>query len=47
MINIYCGNEDNVSFFEEIVRKLKLNIKYRVITIDGEYEIVIDEICER
>lgn len=38
---IYCGTEDRVEFFEEIISTLGINIDYQVKVVDGEYEIVI------
>lgn len=39
MVNIYCGTEDRVEFFKEIITTLGLDIKYQVKIVDGEYEI--------
>ena len=36
---IYCGTEDRVEFFKEIITALGLDIKYQVKIVDGEYEI--------
>ena len=40
---IYCGDEDRVEFFEEIISALGLDINYEVRVVDGEYEIMIGE----
>lgn len=41
MINIYCGDEDRVEFFKEIISTLGLDINYEVKIVDGEYEVLI------
>ena len=38
---IYCGTQDYVDFFEQIVAILDLHIDYEVEDVDGELEIVI------
>ena len=38
---IYCGDEDRVKFFQEIISTLGLDINYQVEIVDGEYEIII------
>lgn len=40
--NIYCGSEDFVEFFEQIVEALGLDVKYEVKIVDGEYELEIE-----
>lgn len=40
---IYCGTEDYVRFFEEVISLLELDIDYDVVIIDGEYEIILQE----
>lgn len=41
MNNLYCGTEDNVEFFKEVLKFIGVEdvLKYRVIVVDGEYEI--------
>ncbi len=39
---IYCGTNDQVEFFEQIISTLGLDIKYRVEDVDGELEVVIN-----
>lgn len=38
---IYCGTEEQVYFFEQIVEALELDIAYQVIDVDGELEVRI------
>lgn len=40
-MRIYCGSEDFVQFFEDLVKSLNLQIEYEVIDVDGELEIEI------
>lgn len=40
-MRIYCGSEDFVQFFEDLVKTLGLQIDYEIVTTDGEYEVVI------
>lgn len=43
MKSIYCGTEDFVSFFEQVIAALGLELKYEVNVVDGEFEINILE----
>lgn len=43
MKEIYCGTEDFVRFFEDLITILDLDLEYDVIITDGEYEILIEE----
>ena len=40
---IYCGDEDRVEFFKELIVALGIDkfINYEVKIVDGEYEVVI------
>lgn len=38
---IYCGTEDYVDFFYNIISTLGIDLDYEVKVIDGEYEIII------
>lgn len=40
-MRVYCGTEDYVEFFEQIISALGLDISYQVEVVDGEYEIVV------
>lgn len=40
-MRIYCGSEDFVQFFEDLVKALDLQIEYEIIDVDGEYEVEI------
>lgn len=42
-MRLYCGSEDYVNFFEEVLDALELTgaLDYEVEDVDGEYEIVI------
>ena len=41
--SIYCGTEEFVDFFEKVIELLDLSVKYQVVDIDGELEIIIDK----
>ena len=38
---IYCGTQEQVEFFEEIISTIGADVNYKVVEVDGEMEVKI------